>query len=272
MKYLLAVAITAITLSIVPAQPVSANALEVTETSNVSFLDLFVQDYPLGVATLTKTENQKPETELVEKEPEPTEYIVKDGDNLSKIAKKFDTTWVRLWNANEKLKNQDVISVGDKLIIPDAEEKLKDRAFYVAPVVIAPVITAQTSIASARTAQTSPVAQTPATQPVRSYSSGGNTYGYGYCTWYVKNRRPDLPNGLGNANTWYSRASGFGLATGSTPRAGAVGTTTRGSLGHVVYVEAVHGNGTITISDMNYGGWNVVTTRTVNANEFLYIY
>lgn len=105
-----------------------------------------------------------------------------------------------------------------------------------------------------------------------SYSSSGNSYGYGYCTWYVKNMRPSLPNGLGNANQWYSRAQSFGLATGTTPQAGAVGASSRGPLGHVVYVHSVNSNGTINISDMNYSGWNVVTYRTVSANEYVYIY
>lgn len=105
-----------------------------------------------------------------------------------------------------------------------------------------------------------------------SYSSAGNTYAPGNCTWYVKNRRPDLPNSLGNANTWYSRAAALGMAVGSSPRAGAVGATTAGSLGHVVYVEAVNGDGSITISEMNFAGEYSQRTRTASASEFMYIY
>lgn len=116
------------------------------------------------------------------------------------------------------------------------------------------------------------VSQVTEVAPTRSYSSAGNTYGYGYCTWYVKNMRPDLPNSLGNANTWFSRAQAMGLPTGTTPRAGAVGTTERGALGHVVYVHSVNGDGTINISDMNYSGWNQVTHRTVDSAQFRYIY
>ena len=103
---------------------------------------------------------------------------------------------------------------------------------------------------------------------------GSNTYDYGYCTWYVKNRRgASLPNSLGNANTWYSRAAAAGMAVGSVPRPGAVGTTTRGSLGHVVYVESVNGDGSITISEMNAAaGWGNTNTRTASASEFVYIY
>lgn len=106
---------------------------------------------------------------------------------------------------------------------------------------------------------------------VRRAENSSNGYSTGYCTWYVKNRRPDLPNGLGNANMWYSNARAFGLPTSTTPSAGAVGTTTRGSLGHVVYVESVNSDGTINISDMNYSGWNQISYRTVSASEFVYI-
>lgn len=107
---------------------------------------------------------------------------------------------------------------------------------------------------------------------VRNYSTAGNTYSYGYCTWYVKNQLSWVPNGLGNANTWFYRAQRMGLSTGTTPRVGAVGTSESGPLGHVVVVRAVHGDGTITVSEMNYRGWNQISSRTVSANAFRYIY
>ena len=100
-----------------------------------------------------------------------------------------------------------------------------------------------------------------------------NSYAWGQCTWYAKNKRPDLPNNLGNANTWYSQAAAAGYDVGSTPEAGAVGVTTEGAYGHVVYVESVNEDGTANISEMNYaGGIGVVHTRTVAPNEFSYIY
>jgi surface antigen len=107
------------------------------------------------------------------------------------------------------------------------------------------------------------------------YASGsaGNLYAPGNCTWYVKNRRPDLPNNLGNANTWYSMARADGYNVGSAPKKGAVGTTTAGWLGHVVYVEGVSLDGsTVTISEMNYAGLYSTRTRVAPASEFLYIY
>lgn len=186
------------------------------------------------------------------KPPEPAKYTVKSGDNLSKIADEQKTTWPRLWNKNTDLKDPDVIQIGQVLIIPLETEVLEDRPV---PVPETPVFSAQSGLVA-----------------IPRGSTSGNTYSAGYCTWYVKNRRPDLPNSLGNANTWQSRAAAQGLPTGSTPRAGAVGTTTAGDLGHVVYVESVNGDGTITISEMNYQGLYNMNTRTVSAKSFLYIY
>lgn len=102
--------------------------------------------------------------------------------------------------------------------------------------------------------------------------AAGNTYVKGQCTWYVKERRPDLPNGLGNANTWYARAAAKGYAVGESPRAGAAGATTTGQNGHVVYVESTNGS-TVSISEMNYnGGVGKVHKRSVSASAFKYIY
>lgn len=103
--------------------------------------------------------------------------------------------------------------------------------------------------------------------------SSGNTYAPGNCTWYAKSRRPDLPNSLGNANTWYSRAAALGWNVGSAAKKGAVGVSTAGWLGHVVYVEAVSLDGqSVTISEMNYRGLYSMNTRTVHVSEFKYIY
>lgn len=183
--------------------------------------------------------------------PEPVIYIVVSGDNLTKIGTTYNVEWQRLWAKNLELKHPDLIHVGDKITIPEPSEQLSRE------------IPAQVSLP----------AKTPGVVAAAPVYDGSNTYDYGYCTWYVKNRRgASLPNGLGNANTWYSRAAGMGMAVGSTPRAGAVGTTTRGGLGHVVYVESVNADGTINISEMNYEGFGIKSYRTTSAGEFVYIY
>lgn len=96
----------------------------------------------------------------------------------------------------------------------------------------------------------------------------GNGYDWGNCTWYVKNKRPDLPNNLGNAGSWAYSAQSHGIPTGSTPKIGAVGE----SGGHVVYIEKVNPDGTVGFSEMNFAGLGVVTHRTLPASSFHYIY
>lgn len=196
------------------------------------------------------------EPEKAPEKPEPVVYKVVSGDNLTKIGTAHNVKWQRLWDKNKQLKHPDVIHIGDKITIPLPDEKLKKRAIPVA--VSLPAVT--------------PGVVAPPVSGPANYD-GSNTYDYGYCTWYVKNRRgSSIPNGLGNANTWYSRARAMGMAVGSTPRAGAVGTTTRGGLGHVVYVERVNKDGSIYISEMNAPTWGKATYRNASASEFLYIY
>lgn len=73
-----------------------------------------------------KTETNQPK--IVEVQP---------GDYLSKIAQENETTYVRIYNANEEIKNPDIIYPGQKLRIPKADEQLTDRALpVVAPVVV----------------------------------------------------------------------------------------------------------------------------------------
>ncbi len=107
-----------------------------------------------------------------------------------------------------------------------------------------------------------------------SSTRSSNTYSYGYCTWYAAQKRPDLPNRLGNGGSWYNRAQRNGISTGKEPRAGAVIVTGESWAGHVGYVESINGN-SITISEMNYNGWNRVSTRTISKNSAIvkgYIY
>ena len=110
---------------------------------------------------------------------------------------------------------------------------------------------------------------------IDKYASGsaGNLYTAGNCTWYAKSRRPDLPNNLGNANTWYSNARAQGWSVGLTPKKGAVATSTAGWLGHVAYVEGVSPDGlSVYISEMNAPIFNHVSRRTAHYTEFQYIY
>lgn len=111
-------------------------------------------------------------------------------------------------------------------------------------------------------------------RPVKySPTSAGNSYAVGNCTFYVKQKRPDIGNFWGNAGNWYSSAQAEGFAVGSKPKVNAIGVTQEGWAGHVVFVEKVSLDGsTVTISEMNYRGLFNMNVRTVSASSFQYIY
>lgn len=232
--------------------PMVAAAEPLQKAEYPALFNLSVQPVQTPSLLMPGLETPKPEPPAEPEKPEPVVYVVVAGDNLTKIGTEYNVEWQRLWAKNTQLDHPDLIHPGDKITIPEPSEQLKRD---IPAAVALPAVT-------------------PGVVAAKPVYDGSNTYDYGYCTWYVKNRRgASIPNGLGNANTWYSRAAGMGMAVGSTPKAGAVGTTTRGSLGHVVYVEKVNGDGTITISDMNgVAGWGKVGTRTASASEFMYIY
>jgi surface antigen len=204
------------------------------------------------------------EAAATEAEQEVT-HVVVDNESLSDIAKMHNTTWKRLFDRNETIETPDIVNPGETIIIPRDDEQLTLRDLPLPPV-SQPSIRAQSATTSTRI-----VAATSAAPVVARAAVSGNTYAYGYCTWYVKNVRPDLPNRLGNADTWASRARAQGFATGSVPRVGAVAQAVTGYM-HVAYVTGVNGDGTVNLSEMNYSGWGVVSTRTAPASAFTYIY
>lgn len=61
--------------------------------------------------------------------------------------------------------------------------------------------------------------------PVHNNVVPGNDYAPGNCTWYVKSRRPDLPNNLWHAKYWYENAQAAGYEVGDMPLIGAVGVS-----------------------------------------------
>ena len=194
-------------------------------------------------------------------EDAPVKIAIQAGDTLSSIADAHGTTYVRIFNANDFLTSPDMINAGDEVRIPKADEQLPDRYAELAQQVVAaaPVVSQVTPTPASAPRGAAPIAS----------SSAGNTYYRGYCTWYAKERRADLPNMLGNGGQWVANAAARGYATGSVPRAGAIAEIP----GHVMYVEAVNGDGTIVISEMNGpAGFGVVGTRTIAASSARYIY
>lgn len=113
---------------------------------------------------------------------------------------------------------------------------------------------------------------------------GTDPLGYGcrqcvsYTAWKVGQRTGNFPRYWGNANQWPGSARAAGYSTGSTPRVNSVGVISAGAYGHVVWVEAVNGDGTVDISQYNYynaggAGWGNYSKMRVSASTYdTYIY
>jgi peptidoglycan DL-endopeptidase CwlO len=74
-----------------------------------------------------------------------------------------------------------------------------------------------------------------------------------YTAWRVAQSGRHMPHwgGIGHANQWPGNARRAGIPVDSTPRVGSVAVSMDGPYGHTMYVEAIHRNGNITISDFN---------------------
>ena len=104
------------------------------------------------------------------------------------------------------------------------------------------------------------------------YGGGGHRFAYGYCTYWAAKRRGGVP-WSGNANQWINGAHAFGYKTGKTPVAGAIyAEPWLTGYGHVSYVEKVNPDGSFTVSEMNYAGWNRVSYRTIGSPAGTFIY
>jgi surface antigen/peptidoglycan hydrolase CwlO-like protein len=124
------------------------------------------------------------------------------------------------------------------------------------------------------------------------YSTGGvdgngtDGYGYGcrqcasYAAWRVAKETGFYPVNWGNAVDFPASARASGYLTGSTPRPGSLAVMSAaqagGPDGHVAWVEAVDGDGTIIVSQYNYNygaGWGMYSEMKLSAAAFAtYIY
>ena len=102
-----------------------------------------------------------------------------------------------------------------------------------------------------------------------------------YVAWKVSSTGRYVPHfgGAGHAYQWpttlsgvYSPTLGGTIQQGSTPKAGAAAIMYGGPYGHVMYVEAVNGDGTITVSDYNLGLDGLYRYYTRSASGLTYIY
>ena len=185
-------------------------------------------------------------------------YTVKDGDSADSIASKYQADKSRIITFNDA--EISGLHAGQQIVIPDGILPENERPGYVAPT---------TSTYSTSVASSTNVTATSATSSVAS----GNGYAYGYCTYYAYNRRAEIGRPIGgnwgNAVSWASMAAAQGFRVDHTPEAGAVIQNGGGwaGYGHVGVVESVNSDGSLTVSDMNYDGWNIISTRKVPASS-----
>lgn len=176
-------------------------------------------------------------------------YTVKAGDTADTLAAKYQTDKDRITTYNDA--ELTGLQVGQQIIIPGG---------------IVPANERPGATGTSRSSGSSSILTN------RLTIFGGNGYDYGYCTWYAFNRRAELGHPIGsnwgNAISWASYARSAGFRVDNTPEAGAV-LQAGGyyGLGHVAIVERVNSDGSITLSEMNYAGWNVISSRTLSAGQ-----
>ena len=170
-------------------------------------------------------------------------YTVKAGDTIESIVARYGSSAEEIIAMNDL--EMSGITEGMRLIIKDGALPETERPEYVAP-------------------------------NRRSYNNSNNAYTYTYlgnssereniqvigyyrigrgqCVDWAGYMRPDLGGlMLGNANAWARNAAAHGYLVNRTPSAGAIFQTGAGWYGHVGYVEAVNPDGSLTVTEMNYG-------------------
>lgn len=95
-----------------------------------------------------------------------------------------------------------------------------------------------------------------------------------YTAWKVANSGRYMPywGGRGNAKLWDDNARAAGIPVDANPQVGDVAISNSGTYGHAMYVEAVHGDGTITISQYNasWDGDYSVAKRSTTGLVFIH--
>jgi surface antigen/LysM repeat protein len=176
---------------------------------------------------------------------------VADGDTAQSLADKYHADPQAIVDYNY-LRDPSSLTAGKLIVIPNGKGPDFEKP---APPPVVRAVVAAPRVGSANPAYSiAPGGPGPG-------GAGGNRFAYGYCTWYVASRIP-VP-WLGNAWEWYGQAQAFGWPTGQSPRAGGIMVTWESGYGHVAVVEAVNGDGSWLVSEMNFVGWGVVSQRTI---------
>lgn len=184
-------------------------------------------------------------------------YTVKEGDTAQSIAERYQASPERIVSFNDL--EVDGVQKDKQIIVPGG----------VRPADPAPAAPAQTG----RTSNGQITGTFSSTANLSNASASvGNRYASGYCTWYAYERRAQLGRPIGsfwgNASTWAINAQAAGFTVNKTPATGAIMQNGGGyaGYGHVAIVETINGD-SFTVSEMNYVGFNVVSSRTIPMSQ-----
>ena len=176
-------------------------------------------------------------------------YTVKDGDTAQSLAEKYKTSAERVVLYND-IDDGAKLSTGSRIVLPGGELPENERPGYAAP-------RSRSTTSGSRNWLTASV---------------GNRYAAGNCTWYAYERRLQLGRPIGSfwghAKAWSDSARAAGLVVNNVPAPGAIIQNVWGGYGygHVGIVERVDGQN-IYVSDMNYAGYNIISSRIVPLAE-----
>ena len=184
-------------------------------------------------------------------------YKVQSGDTVDSIAAKYKADKSRIIAHNGLPANGELV-VGEEIVIPDGVKEIPQSAPASAGL-------ARREYATLSGSGTATDITPSFSRPKEGKIGQGHRFPYGYCTWFVAQKRY-VPWG-GNAGTWLFNARAYGYKTGKTPTVGSIVVTTEDRYyGHVAYVEKVTSD-TITVSEMNYTGWAKKSVRQLSRSS-----
>ncbi|WP_017547803.1 LysM peptidoglycan-binding domain-containing protein [Salinicoccus carnicancri] len=190
-------------------------------------------------------------------------YTVKAGDTLSSIARAHGMNYRTLMNSNNI--SSHLIYPGQKLTVNGSSSSSSSSS------------QSSSDSSSASEKKEEPKSPSVSAPSPSNVSYGKNYYYWGDCTWYVFERRQQLGkpvgNNWGNASNWDNAARSQGYSVSSRPSVGAIlqanaWTNSAWGMGHVAIVERINSDGSILVSEMNFGsGQGVKTFRTISSSQ-----
>lgn len=175
-------------------------------------------------------------------------YLVKKGDDIESIAKKYKADKEKIIAFNE-LPATGELKENQEILIPGGQKEESQTT---------------PSLETSRRQYATSSGGYPTVsgwKKLEGKAGAGHKFPYGYCTWYVSQRR-FVPWG-GNAGTWLYNAKVLGYKTGRAPQTGSIIVTSESWWGHVALVEKVNSD-SVVVSEMNYERWGKVNRRTIS--------